>query len=70
VHELEEQYDNVGGTVQIIILTQWLETMQQARALKEQVDATRQKETLFKVRIQPWIDEAFTITVDIEGKLA
>jgi len=44
--------------------------MQQARALKEQVDARRQKEALVKARVQPWIDEAFTITADIEGKLA
>ena len=43
--------------------------MQQARALKEQVDAARQKEALLKVCVQPWIDKAFTITVDIEGKL-
>jgi len=34
------------------------------------VDAARQKEALLKTRVQPWIDEAFTITVDIEGKLA
>lgn len=44
--------------------------MQQAKALKEQVDATRQKEAVLKARVQPWIDETFTITVDIEGNLA
>ena len=37
--------------------------------LKEQVDAARQKEALLKERVQPWIDEAFTITAEIEGKL-
>ncbi len=44
--------------------------MREAETLKEQVDAARQKEALLKVRIQPWIDEAFTIMADIEGKLA
>lgn len=34
------------------------------------MDVTRQKEALLKARIQPWIDEAFTITTEIEGKLA
>jgi uncharacterized coiled-coil DUF342 family protein len=44
--------------------------MQQAKALKEQVDAARHKEAVLKARVQPWIDEAFTITTTIEGKLA
>lgn len=56
--------------MQTVILTQCLAKMQQARALQEQVDATRQKEALLKARVRPWIDEAFTIMVDIEGELA
>jgi len=44
--------------------------MQQAKALKEQVDAARHKETVLKACMQPWIDEAFTTTIDIEGRLA
>ena len=43
--------------------------MQQAKALKEQVDATQHKEAIIKARVQPWIDEAFTITTNIKGKL-
>ena len=58
------------GTVQIVALTQRLARMQQAKALKEQVDAARQKEIVLKARVQPWIDEAFLITTDIERKLA
>jgi len=42
--------------------------MQQAKALKEQVDAACHKEVVLKVCIQPWIDKAFTIIVDIKGK--
>lgn len=38
--------------------------------IKEQVDAMQQKEALLKAHVEPWIDEAFLITVDIEGKLA
>jgi len=37
--ELPQQYDSVRGTVQIVVLTQQLARMQQAKALKEQVDA-------------------------------
>ena len=44
--------------------------MQEAKALKEQVDVTRHKEAVLKVHLQPWIDEAYTITTSIEGKLA
>jgi len=43
--------------------------MQQTKALKEQVDATQHKEAVLKARIQPWIDEAFTIIAEIERKL-
>lgn len=54
----------------MVELTQRLARMQQAKALKEQVDAARHKEVVLKARIQHWIDEAFTITTKIEGKLA
>lgn len=30
----------------------------------------RQKEAALKACIQPWIDDAFHITIDIEGKVA
>ena len=43
--------------------------MKEAKAFKEQVDATRHKEEILKVRLQPWIDEAYTITASIEAKL-
>lgn len=43
--------------------------MQQAKVLKDQVDAGRHKESVLKAHIQPWIDEPFTITANIEGKL-
>ena len=39
------------------------------KALKEQVDVARQKEAVLKVHVQPWIDEAFHITANVEGKL-
>ena len=44
--------------------------MQQAKVLKEQVDATRHKEVVLKARVPPQIDESFTITIEIDGKLA
>jgi len=44
--------------------------MQQAKELKEKVDVARHKKAILKACIQPWIYEAFTITVNIEGKLA
>lgn len=33
------------------------------------MDTDRHKEAVLKVRIQSWINEAFTITEEIEGKL-
>lgn len=64
------QYDSVHRMEQIVVLTQWLARLQQAKALKEQVDVARQKEAVLKACVQPWIDEAFLITVDIKEKLA
>jgi len=44
--------------------------MREANDLKAQVDATRQKGVLLKKCIQPWMDEAFAVSTNIEGKLA
>jgi len=43
--------------------------MQQAKALKEQVDTAQNKEAILKAKVQPGIDEALTIMENIEGKL-
>ena len=34
------------------------------------MDTARHKEAVLKEHAQPWIDEAFTITANIKGKLA
>ena len=34
------------------------------------MDATKHKEAVLKECVQSWIDEAFTITMNIEGRLA
>lgn len=47
-----------------------LAKLQQAKVLKEQVDVVWQKDAFLKVRVKPWIDEAFLITTKIEGKLS
>jgi len=44
--------------------------MKEAQALKAQVDAVRQQEEVLKECIQPWLDEAFSISTMIEGKIA
>jgi len=54
--------------MQIVVLTQHLARMQQAKALKEHVDASRHKEEL-KACVHAWIDETFTIIASIEGEL-
>ena len=55
---------------QTVVLTQQLAKLQYAKALKEQVDVAQQKEAILKERIQPWLDEALTISIAIKGKLA
>ena len=37
--------------------------------MKEQVDAAQQKEAMLKVCLKPWLDEAYLVTISIEGKL-
>lgn len=44
--------------------------MQEAKTLKERVDATQQKEAVLKAHLKPWLDEAYLVTTSIEGKLA
>ena len=51
-------------------LAQRIARMQQEKVLEEQVDVAQHKEVVLKGRVQPWIDEAFTITTVIEGKLS
>lgn len=55
--------------MQMVSLTQRLTRLQQARALKDQLDGAHEKEALLKECIQPWIDEAFIVIATIEGKL-
>jgi len=43
--------------------------MKQAKVLKKKLDAAQHKEVVLKVRVQPWIDEAFIFTTSIEAKL-
>ena len=49
--ELQVQYDSVRGTTQMVVLTQQLAKLQHAKALKEQVDAARQKEAVLKAHV-------------------
>lgn len=49
--ELQMQYDSVHGIAQTVVLTQRLARLQQAKELKEQVDAARQKEAVLKARV-------------------
>lgn len=43
--------------------------MQEARQLKEQVDAAQHKEAVLKARQKPCLDEAYAVMTSIEGKL-
>ena len=49
---------------------QRLAKLQEVKALKEQVDAAQRKEVVLMARLGPWLDEAYVLTVSIEGKLA
>jgi len=49
---------------------QRLAKLQEAKALKEQVDIAKHKEVALKAHLQPSLDEAYAITTTIEGKLA
>lgn len=68
--KLQQLYDEMKGTVQMVALTQRLAWMQQAKVLKEQVDVTQHKEGDLKEHVQPWIDEALVIIALIEARLA
>lgn len=49
--QIQHAYDIIRGIAQTIALTQRLAKMKEAQALKEQVDAARQKESVIKARI-------------------
>lgn len=46
-----------------------LEKLQEAKELKEQVNATQQREAVPKARLGPWMDEAYVLTTTIEENL-
>ena len=48
VHKLQQQYDEIKGTTQTMAFTQRLLQRQQAKVLKEQVDAAQHKEEILK----------------------
>lgn len=68
--ELQQAYDKVQGTTEMVTITHCLAKMREAQVLKAQVYATWQKEEVLKECIQPWLDEAFAVSTNIEGKLA
>ena len=44
--------------------------MQEAKALKELVDAAQHKPVVSKACLKPWLDEAYVISSTIEEKMA
>jgi len=68
--ELQQCYDEVTGIVRTVALTQRLVKLQEAKALKEKVDATKNKEVVLKARLKPWLEKAYLIMASIKGKLA
>lgn len=54
----------------MVTLTQQMTKMREAQALKAQVDVVCQREAMIKERIEPWLEEEFTVTATIEVKLA
>ena len=44
--------------------------VQEAKALKEQVETAQHKEVVLKARLGPWLDEAYVLTTSIKGKLS
>lgn len=51
-------------------MSQRLAKPEEAKVLKEQVDAAQRKEAVLKVHLNPWLDEAYLIITSIEGRLA
>ena len=49
--ELQQRYDKVKWTSQMVSLTQRLARMLEAKELKEQMDVARHKEAVLKVRL-------------------
>lgn len=50
------------------MLTQRLAKLHEAKQLKEEVDIVLHKEAVLKARLKPWLDEAYAVTWNIEGK--
>lgn len=44
--------------------------LHEAKALKEQVNATQRKEAVLKDRLGPWKDDAYVLTTSIEEKFS
>ena len=64
---LQQTYDR---PTQMVAIMQPLAKMREAQVLKAQVDAAWQKEAMLKECIQPWLDDAFTVSTNIDGNFA
>ena len=53
VSELQQRYNEVKGIAQTVTLTQRLAKLQEAKQLKERVDAALHKEAMLKARLKP-----------------
>ena len=69
VRELQQLYDKFKVMTRTISITQRLAQLQEAKALKEQVDVAQHKEAVLKACLKPWLDEAYLIIATIESKL-
>ena len=70
MREIPQCYNEVKAIVRTVTITQRLTKLQEAKALKEQVDTAQHKEAVLKAYLKRWLDEAYLITTSIEGKLA
>jgi len=51
------------------MLTQRLAKLKEAKQLKEQVDVVLHKEAVLRARLKPWLEEAYIVIGNVEGKL-
>ena len=56
--------------VRTVTIKQWLVKLQEAKALKEQVEIAQCKEAVLKAKLGTWQEETYVLTASIERKLA
>lgn len=68
-HELQNQYDEVQMMTHTMSTMQCLAKVQEGKHLLAQVEVTQKKEAVLKAQLDPWLEDSYQVSTNIQQKL-